>query len=115
MKPKFGFSQQAKEAIKIKVEYCVKWNYRPDYECIRHSILDKYPGINIEGTGGASGALEVFVTLPEKEPKKVYSKLEFGDPRVKPHNVEEVIARVERYAGDSLIDWSSRLNNDDER
>jgi hypothetical protein len=54
----------------------------------------------VEGVEGAIGALEVWLTLPGKPPKKVYSKLERGDPRVKPHNVDEVVWRIEKEIGE---------------
>lgn len=85
-----------KNSFDVKVEYCVRSNYKEDYEIIKEAIHQKWPEATVEGIGGGIGALEVILTIPDKTSKKVYSMLENNDSRVDKNNVNEVISRIQQ-------------------
>lgn len=87
---------ETERQFNVKVEYCVRSGCKEDYEIIKVAIQNKWPKATVEGVGEGTGTLEVTVYVLEKEPQRVYSMLEHGDPRVNKENVQEVIARIEK-------------------
>jgi len=89
-------------SFKLRIEHCVEWNYRPDAEFIKEATLDKFENADVEIVKGEKGALEVFVTLPGKEPILVWSKKTKGDKRVNAKNVFEVVDRISSVISKNL-------------
>ncbi len=62
--------------IKIHIEYCVKWNYGPEFDRVSKIIKSKFNNILIEGNNSLprSGAFEIT-----KNNNLVYSKFQTGN------------------------------------
>ena len=62
--------------IKIHIEYCVKWNYGPEFDRVSKIINSKFSNISIEGNNSVprSGAFEIT-----KNNNLVYSKFQTGN------------------------------------
>ncbi len=61
--------------MKIHIEYCVKWNYGPEFERVSNIIKEIYPQAKIMGNkeNPRSGAFEVIINGILQ-----YSKFETG-------------------------------------
>ena len=59
--------------MKIHIEFCVKWNYGPEFDRVSKEIKELKPGVYIEGNKNSprSGAFEI--TINEK---LVYSRFQ---------------------------------------
>ena len=61
--------------MNIDIEFCIKWNYGPEFDRVSKTISQINPSINITGNKKTprSGAFEVFINE-----KLIYSKFETG-------------------------------------
>ena len=61
--------------MKISIEYCIKWNYGPEFDRVSKIIKNINPLIEVEGNPKPprSGAFEVIMNN-----KIIYSKFETG-------------------------------------
>ena len=59
--------------MNIHIEYCVKWNYGPEFDRVSKIIKNYAPGCQIKGndTAPRSGAFEIMINN-----RLVYSKFE---------------------------------------
>ncbi len=59
--------------MKIHIEFCVKWNYGPEFDRVSKEIKELQPDANIEGNKNnpRTGSFEIII-----DGKLVYSKLE---------------------------------------
>ena len=59
--------------MKIHIEYCVKWNYGPEFDRVSNQIKKMYPNAIIAGNESPprTGAFEILL-----DGKLVYSKFE---------------------------------------
>ena len=62
--------------MKIHIEYCIKWNYGPEFDRVSKIIINLIPNVIIEGNEiyPRSGAFEVSLNN-----KLIYSKFETGE------------------------------------
>ena len=62
--------------MEIHIEFCVKWNYGPEFDRVSKIISEIEPKINIVGNRNLprSGSFEVTINN-----KLIYSKFETGD------------------------------------
>ena len=62
--------------MNIHIEYCIKWNYGPEFDRVSKIIKKLFPKIKITGNKDypRSGAFEVCINE-----KLVYSKFKTGD------------------------------------
>ena len=62
--------------MKIHIEFCEKWNYRPDFDRVSKQIKNIMPNASIQGNNilPRSGAFEVTI-----DGTLVYSKLQTGN------------------------------------
>ncbi len=62
--------------MKIHIEYCIKWNYGPEFDRVSNIIKKLIPEIQVTGNESPprSGAFEV-----SKNDNLVYSKFDTGD------------------------------------
>ena len=61
--------------IKINIEYCEKWNYKPEFDRVSKTILSFKKNVNIIGNSNPprTGSFEVSIN-----DKLIYSKLDSG-------------------------------------
>ena len=62
--------------MKIHIEYCIKWNYGPEFDRVSKEIKKINPTIDVTGNTEPprSGAFEILL-----EGKLIYSKFKTGD------------------------------------
>ena len=59
--------------MNIYIEFCIKWNYDPEFERVSNIIINKYPNIIIKGNDcpPRTGSFEVMINN-----KLMYSKFQ---------------------------------------
>ena len=88
---------QASKTMKLLVEYCGGWGYKPMYNLIHKEISKKWPGAEVIGKHipGGSGCLEVKLLKEEGKEILIHSKLN-GQGRIDTRNIASLLSQIDK-------------------